>query len=475
MDRAIDTRLDIIVWADTVAWEGEFEPYRYECACCGETVHIAAIDSEYQRPHFRHLHGNSDKECELYLGRLNNSEYNNLLQLRKNRNASADFYFDLVKKMFYIGLIFDEDEICNYERNQIKLELKISKNAHPFKTVSINNINFFPNERKLISIEQFSYSYFFSTPGKNLSIEFQLFKSFMPSFFKVQSDYSKARFVRDSVLYTNTQYFVTFPENEIRQTLFYYCQSIIVEQEFRFKTMGQNFKGLIITFTAKDQELEHLLNGWGLRLEASEKLTLLWPPSSLLNETIMTTKSSLYIFSTFSLKEHANINVDKTDIFTFADGKTSKIKLNSKVKIFKKNTEMTFLKRGDLEKPYEKIIVDEDEQLTFKADDNNYFLFNNNGVTPLVLDMNVTLTKASFIKHFKNGYQDKIITTAQKSEKTTIKLEELLLYYKRTERFQNEDFESLNLSESAKKYIDSCKIHGVINVAAKRLIQQGLL
>lgn len=58
------------VSADEVSKYNIDEPFRYECLCCGEEVHIAAVGSRKRGPHFRHLHGNSDQDCELYLGGL---------------------------------------------------------------------------------------------------------------------------------------------------------------------------------------------------------------------------------------------------------------------------------------------------------------------------------------------------------------------------------------------------------------------
>ena len=61
---AFDTITRDKVSADEVAKNNIDEPFRYECLCCGEEVHIAATKSKKMVPHFRHLRGNSDKDCE---------------------------------------------------------------------------------------------------------------------------------------------------------------------------------------------------------------------------------------------------------------------------------------------------------------------------------------------------------------------------------------------------------------------------
>ena len=68
MQKAYDTFLQSEVSASLAAKAGSFEPYRYECAHCGEEVRLAAVGSISMVPHFRHRSGNSDVECELYLG-----------------------------------------------------------------------------------------------------------------------------------------------------------------------------------------------------------------------------------------------------------------------------------------------------------------------------------------------------------------------------------------------------------------------
>jgi len=73
MLKAYDTMLQSEVPADLAAQSGGFEPYRYECACCGEEVYIAAAYSTSMVPHFRHRSGNNDVECENYLGQIFNA------------------------------------------------------------------------------------------------------------------------------------------------------------------------------------------------------------------------------------------------------------------------------------------------------------------------------------------------------------------------------------------------------------------
>lgn len=52
--KAYDTILQSEVSAVLAAQNSGFEPYRYECACCGEEVYVAAAYSTSIEAHFRH-------------------------------------------------------------------------------------------------------------------------------------------------------------------------------------------------------------------------------------------------------------------------------------------------------------------------------------------------------------------------------------------------------------------------------------
>jgi len=101
MQKAYDTFLLSEVSADLAAKAGSFEPYRHECAHCGEEARLAAVNSTSMVPHFRHRSGNSDVECEYYLGQYGTFSMD--ARSRKSKNERAEFYFDSNTKMFYLA------------------------------------------------------------------------------------------------------------------------------------------------------------------------------------------------------------------------------------------------------------------------------------------------------------------------------------------------------------------------------------
>ena len=114
---AYDTFLQTIVKADLAAQNGADEPYRYECACCGEEVFVAAKYSKSMITHFRHRSGNNDVECENYLGKygLLSANYDS----RKKQREKAEFYYNSITKCFYIGIKFSESELNQYESEDV--------------------------------------------------------------------------------------------------------------------------------------------------------------------------------------------------------------------------------------------------------------------------------------------------------------------------------------------------------------------
>lgn len=140
MRKAYDIFLLSEVSADLAAKAGSFEPYRYECAHCGEEVRLAAVGSTSMVPHFRHQSGNSDVECEYYLGQY--GAFSTDARSRKSKNERAEFYFDSNTKMFYLGLRFSEDEISAYEQLSTTFELRAASQAQPFYSLRINGKNF---------------------------------------------------------------------------------------------------------------------------------------------------------------------------------------------------------------------------------------------------------------------------------------------------------------------------------------------
>ena len=477
MRKAYDTFLQSEVSADLAAKSGGHEPYRYECAHCGEEVRLAAVGSISMVPHFRHRNGNNDVECEKYLGQYGAISVDP--RSRKSKNERAEFYFDKNTKMFYLGLRLSDDEINAYEQLTTTFELKASAQERAFLSLHINNRNFGPDVPRMIPIEKFSYNYFLSNTLHGINRKYEVFKNnteITPTFFKIQGndiDY-KAKLVRSTVLYTNVPYFAAFQRQYPYEWNLHLPSDIEVEDTFQFETMGRRFLGKVLTIKTKTADIDSLATSWGYQLDASETLTLLWPPAALINETSIIDSNYAFLFSSFELQAHGNINVHSEDIKRITSG-LAKVSVNQKIKVYRKNAEIAIDKNEQRSTGFDAISIVQKHDSTYTVpDDSAHFLFCRAGVMPLSKGQSVPLTPGSVIKHFSYGYLDGLVYPLRQSELTgEYLLSDILSHYKRAETFSMEAFDLSALSKVAFQYIEKCRTSGLINSAAKRFIEEG--
>lgn len=477
MRKAYDTFLQSEVSADLAAKSGGSEAYRYECAHCGEEVRLAAAGSVNMVAHFRHRSGNNDVDCENYLGQYGAISIDS--SSRKSRNERAEFYFDSISKMFFLGLCFSEDELITYEDASAKFELRASAQEQAFSTLRINNINFIPDSARMIPIDRFSYNYFLSNTLNNIERRYEFFKKDgIPTLFKIQGNGTeyRARLIRSTILYTNVPYFSVLESRFSLPQTSCFSSGIEISSILHFETMGRKFIGQALTIKDKTTDVESVFSSWGYQVEASETLTLLWPPAAQINEVSMISSDNAFLYSSFNLEPHGNINVHSTDITSMENG-VSKVSIYSRVKVFRKNAEIIIDGHVACPADYETLSLEEGHTYIYTVpDDRTYYFFNRSGATPISKGQSVFLTPGSFIKRYNSGYLDGIIYPLQRKELSGEQLlNDLLAHYKRAESLSLESFADLELSGIATKYIEECIEGGVINSAAKRFIEGGQL
>ena len=475
MRKAYDTFLQSEVSADLAAKSSGLEPYRYECAHCGEEVRLAAASSTSMVAHFRHLNGNNDVDCEKYLGQYGAISIDS--RSRKSRNERAEFYFDSGTKMFYLGLCFSENEINTYEEESARFELRTTAQEQPFSSLRINNINFLPDTPRMIPIDQFSYSYHLSNTLNNVKRRYDfLKKDGLPTFFKIQGndDYYRARLIRSKILYTDVSYFVVIEGQYSFSQSSCFLNNVEISDTCRFETMSRRVLGQVLTIKNKTADIDTLFASWGYQVETSETLTLLWPPSTQINEASAVYSENVFLFSSFSLEAHGNINVHSSDIQVLGSG-VSKISVHSRVKVLRKNAEIIIDRDTKCPADYDPLPLRARQARVYAvSDDNTCFLFNRSGATLIGKGQLVSLTLGSFLKCYTSGYLHEVIyPTPQKELSGELLLNDLLAHYKRTEVFSLDSIVALGLSDTASRYIEKCIKTGVINSAAKWFIEEG--
>lgn len=477
MRKAYDTILQSEVSANLAAQNGDFEPYRYECACCGEEVYIAAAYSTSIVPHFRHRNGNNDVECENYLGKYGAISVDP--QSRKSNRERVEFYFEKNTKTFSLGLRFSGEEINAYEQHNVVFELRSSFSEQPFFTLPINNTNFAPETPTLIPLNKYSFSYFLSNTLNGTRRKYDFFKSVnIPVFLKLLGNDSnyKAKLVRGTVLYTNVSYFVVFQSQYSVSQEVRFSNEIYIEDTFTFETMGKKFLGKVLTIKNKTAQVDALVLSWGYQLEASETLTLLWPPAVLVDEASVINSEYAFLYSSFDMQAHGNINIHSEDIYRVTDG-VSRVLVNPKTKVFKKNAEIILAKDEQYAYVFDEISPTESAASIYTVPDGStYFLFNRSGAKRLSKGHFVSLTPQTVIIRYYYSYPtDRIYHRQQEELADKDLLDDILFHYRRIEAFNKSVFSSRVLSKTASQYIEKCEASGLINTVVKQFIEEGRL
>ena len=408
MRNAYDVILSDCVDAESAAQGSGSEQYRYECARCGEEVHLRAVGSQNKAPHFRHRNGNNDIECENYLG-SRNTIINSALS-RRNVKDKIEFYFSNITKTFRIGVKFSAEEIASYEQSKASFQVRNSRTGSPSTSITINRSNFCPNASESIPIQEFSWEYYVSSSMDAEPRKYELFKKreyLCPSFFKIQAgdgeDDFTAKLVRDDILYTNTPYLVVFTRQY--GTLSFQRD---VRQEIRFNTMGKDFTGVVVVFTQKTAMMKQQLESWKYRLEANEILTLLWPPSVRTDELMSISSNCAYLYTTFELRAHGNTNASFMDIAMLGNG-VSKISINKLTKIYMRGAELVLDKCVHAPNEHDVVLVKQEISKNYDASDDGAYLFSCSGVSSISNGASVLLAIGSEVRHYSFGYLDKIV------------------------------------------------------------------
>lgn len=464
--------------ADTAAKGGGLERYRYECACCWEEVRLCAAYSKHQATHFRHRSGNNNVECENYLGNRS-SIISNALS-RRNARDNMEFYFSSANKLFSLAVRFSAEEIAEYEQGGTSFQVRSEPKAKPTISIPINGSRYLPDVFEPIPLCEFSWKYYVSLSNDTRQRKYEVFRKDSrgypyPSFFRIQAEDDagnyQAKLTRTETLYTNTPYLMVSirPYHSLSSQ-----NGVNIDKVIRFSTMNRDFTAVVVTFTQENKQIKQQLEVWKYRLESSETLTLLWPPSSQVNDSVTIKTGSAIIYSSFVLQAHGNTNAHSGDISKLEDG-VSKISIAGRTKIYKKNAELVLSKNEDAVSIYDSIVVTRIISKNYTAQDINAYLFNRSGVLKLSKGTSLPLTTSSTVRHYSCGYLDCIITAPNITDKLlgTALINEILRYYKRTEEFDYTDFKKLDVSDEAFVYIKSCEKTGLINSAVKRYIREG--
>lgn len=469
---AFDKVLETIVTAEDAALNRGFEPYRFECLYCGEEVRLAAPFSNRKSTHFRHLHGNNDKECESYSG----PGFSQLLGRNgaRHRSELADIYYSESRKGFILKVKLSSEEIDLHESNNESLGIKTHKAGDTIKSVSINRANFIPDAYIPFALEQYAEKYYVSI-GNGPLREYDFIPSDTVVLFRVFGDEDSflAKRIRSSdketVIYTNTKYLAISTEKsrleEFREKLSLLNKDIDV-----FKTMkGKLFYSLEVYIETSDNQIEESLEAYRYRLEKNESVVIIWPPCFESKGVRICDEEDVYVYSSFGFKPHSGNNIDE-DMLEHIDDCIDRIAITKDIKIYRKNNEIVI---SHMETEHKEYITEFDTSYANvyrTPEDGDTLLFDGDEVVLLNPGQQLFLSEGMIIRRYKNNMLIEVVYPIKKAERTKAeRIEEARKYYRFQSAINVQAYE--NIDELKKCITDD----GKCNAAIIQLYKRGMI
>lgn len=479
MDKAFDVILQSEVDATVIAKTSYYvtgNRFRYQCLYCGEEVYLAAAESNEKTPHFRHRRGNNDKDCEQYLGQPEAIEH--YVSIRKNKQEHIEFYFNKERMTFEVGVAFSEEELRDYEQNKNNIAISAKVCTEPFLSVPINKSCFTPDETQYFTLSVYSNNYYvsFSANKKVYSYPDVIKRDGRLNIYKVRLQDKRVKLHRTDVLYTETIYIAMSEDENFIRELKGLENSVFVEEQFKFHTIGIDFYGITFSIKNADYFLNLFFQKNDYQIEISESLDILWPPVYTVDSDFVCNDDEIYVSSSFKLISHGNINIDDS-LIQKVDDNLLKILINDPIIIYEKNIDVSIMK--SIMQNDEPICVATDTVYMSKyivPDKYDYFLFDNDGCTRLIAGTTIYLSEKDKIIGYKNGHIKEIIHGYPLEKENPEKvIFDILKYHPQSEKYVLDEFIDVTPSEVAMSYLESCYRSGRINTVVKHYIKEDLI
>ena len=480
---AYDTITKRTVSAKTVAENNIDEPFRYECLCCGEEVHIAAKRSSAKTPHFRHLHGNSDKDCDLYLGGLlqtGNDIARAEEKAQQRSHSHTEVLFDASQHVFYLSVSFSEEKIEECQKEENELEIKTGS-VYSLKPLQINKSNFAHDSPVRFPLKLISNTCTFSIrskkSGSSSTSYLELLKPVdFPTFFKFPSNEDNTSLTKriiDGIIYTETRYYIIAIKKSQIDKLIKYISDVSVGHIEEITAFGTIIYGAEITISAVSTNLYETMNSYGYKLRKSERVTVLWPPVYSIDGEIHSNEKYIVLSSTFELRPRGNISCDVDQIERF--GEIYTIDLSERLRINSSNITIQ-INPESLPPPVLRFeSKNENAMMVDVNEGHGFYEVGKAGYIPLPPGC-YHLTKGKKIIQFEGTYPTVVFTLPEfpKATPDTI-LKNIRRYYNVLIPYSDELFDGIELSQLAIKYIDGCRITGAINAKVVEYIMAGII
>lgn len=482
MHLAFDTINRQKVSADEVAKNNIDEPFRYECLCCGEEVHIAAAKSKNMVSHFRHLRGNRNKHCELYLGGLLQTEAgieSAVAVAQKRTRPHAEILFDVEQQLFYLDISFSEDKILEYQSGEYELAIKTDP-SHAINPVLISRANFAPDSpvcfplRMSLNICNISIRSR-KKGGKNLTSRYELLKPIdFPTFFKyrlIDGNESIAKRHTDGIIYTDTRYYALALQKSHIEKLYSYSPIVSVGRVEEIAALGGTIYGSEIVFSEVSEELRDTMLYFGYHLRKAERITLLWPPSYTVDGELRCKEGQIALTSSFELKPRSNISCNFNQLSN--DGELYTIELNGLLRISQTNSMLQIsTEQAEISITKAEPTIEVADIVEVSGEQSCYYI-GKEGYRLLPPGRYHLVDGARIVQYIANNPITIFVQPDACVSNPIKRLMDIRKYYNVSIPYYDDLITGIHLSKVAEIYIDDCRKKGIINFKALEYIKAG--
>lgn len=489
MDKAFDEMLDRIVYAEDAAKtdrsRGKYY-FRYRCPFCSEYIILAAVDSRERKPYFKHKKGGDHALCEAYTGNLQQGEFEGII--RKFLKHREIFYFNADRLVFEFGVKFSEEEIKEYAEAGRNFALRASNNKDnkDLYCEPITPDTFQPQTRRFFEVTEYTRDYdFIAGDGKVRIHAFD--KNDRLSFYRETLIKERYKKIVGEVLYLETNYIAVSENYDLVSKLKRQRGVRFVGDIFPFRTLKHTFYGVKVEFHKIVPRFDGVLQDY--RVEKLEDFSVLWPPARLVGEALAVDGETVYVKSSFPIKEFKNTTSGSYGKLADCPGIYT-MNLFKDIQIREQNVDLTMIRQELNEEAQDPPEVEEmvasrcfvagEEWPEPEGDslilrDYDFYLFDD-GCTPLQPGDSLRLSSQAMVAGYVNRHLRQVVLPKAKRELAgEALLLDILRYYPKEEPFDFEPPEAWREKAYIAAYLDRCKKRGKINGLVKAYLTEGRL
>ena len=486
MDKAFDEMLDRIVYAEDSAKtdrsRGKYN-FRYRCPFCSEYIILAAVDSRERKPYFKHRKDGDHALCEAYTGNLQQGQFEAIVRrFLKHREI---FYFNAKRKVFEFGVKFSEEEIEDYAKAKRNFAMRTSDNKALF-CEPITPDTFQPQTRRFFEVTEYSWDYDFIAGDKKVKIR-AFDKSDRLSFFKETLVKERFKKIVGEVLYLETTYIAVSENYDLISKLNRQRGVRFVGDIFPFRTLKHTFYGVMVEFHKTVPRFDGILQDY--RVEKLENFSILWPPARMMGEALAVDGETVYVKSSFPIKEFKNTTSYSYSQLADCPG-IYVMDMMKDIQIREQNVDQTIVRQGLGEEALapsevEEMVADrcfvagdwwpEPEGDVLILRDYDFYLFDE-GCRALQPGDSLRLSSRAMVVGYENRHLRQVVLPKAKRDLVgEALLLDILRYWPREVPFDFEPPAAWREKPYIAAYLDRCMERGTINGLVKAYLTEGRL